>query len=103
MTGCALWFASVCLIEPSSFSISAELSQPLNHDIAYGEGMRCTNGDGTAHWCRGPKVDLSLGMTIEFSPRFTADYGIKHTSYLAEHDRGVESVFVRVVWRPMAK
>jgi hypothetical protein len=97
---CALWFASVCLISSEGFSVSAELSQPIQQPKY--EGAWCGHKK-IGHYCNGPRVEMSLGMTVTISERFTADYGLRHSSYLLEGDRGVESVFVRLSWRPVSK
>jgi hypothetical protein len=94
---CILTFGVICLLETSSFTLSADVSQPIQQPLY--EGAWCGN-EKIGHYCQGPRVELSLGLSVTLSERFTADYGLRHSSYIAESDRGVESVFVRVTWRP---
>ncbi len=94
---CALSFATLCLISSEGFIVTADISQPVNQPKY--EGAWCGH-EKIGRYCRGPRVDLSLGMTVTISDSFTAEYGVRHSSYLMEGDRGQESVFVRVQWRP---
>jgi hypothetical protein len=94
---CALWFASVCLVDPSTFQVQAELSQPIQKPLH--EGAWCGNTK-IGHWCQGPRADLTLSMSITLPKGFRADYGLRHESYVFESDRGTESVYVRLAWSP---
>lgn len=90
---CALAFASVCLIDPNGLYLTAGFSNQLQADPQ--EGRWCAN-----HFCRGTLGELKLGMVVEISPGISLDYGIRHTSFIKEGDRGEESVFASMTWRP---
>lgn len=90
---CALLFASVCLIDPSNLYATAGLSDQLRADPD--EGRWCDD-----HFCRGPMAELKIGMTVEVSPKIQFDYGLRHTSFINDNDRGEESAYLSVTWRP---
>ncbi len=95
---CVLTFGTICLISSQGLVIEADISQPVQKPLH--EGSWCGH-EAIGRWCRGPRMDLSVGMVVTISPRFTAEYGLRHSSYIVGGDRGVESVYVRVTWRPM--
>lgn len=52
------------------------------------------------HWCRGPLMDVRLGFQGAVSDTIELDLGVRHTSFAMEDDRGRESVYVSLTWRP---
>lgn len=61
----------------------------------YGEGRMCYD-----HWCRGDMGVLQVGAQHDVGPALTYDVGIAHTSFLREGDRGLESAYFGLTWRP---
>ena len=90
---CALTWLSVCLIDPSNAYLTVGVSSQLQADPD--EGRWCAD-----HYCRGPLGELRIGMRVEISPRFELDYGLRHTSFIKDNDRGEESFYASVTWRP---
>lgn len=85
---CALLF---CL---ANLYLSAEV-QPGQQVEKNLEGPWCEN-----HWCRGPVGDVRIGMRAYLPNGWQMDYGVMHRSYIMEHDRGYEGVFIKIEWRP---
>lgn len=94
---CVLMWLSTCIIDPNSFAVTVDLYQPFQQPVH--EGAWCGQNK-TGHWCKGPRAELSFGVSVTLPRGFRADYGIRHTSFIMENDRGVEGVYLRLVWKP---
>lgn len=97
---CLINLLALCVFDPSQVYVRADLDFALNrpqaktNDGEFNEGYWCKD-----RWCSGPRAVIRLGAKIELND-FTLDYGLAHSSFLAEDDRGQESAYVGVTWRP---
>lgn len=85
--------AIACLLAPDNLYVTGQLFAPITHQ--YREGAWCRN-----HWCEGPMADLRIGMRAPLTSAMELDFGIRHVSFVSESDRGHESAYVSVTWRP---
>lgn len=100
---CLIHFLAACLFDPSNVYVTAEMEAEILsprttmvNDIGYGEGEWCRG-----RWCTGPTGVLKLGVMTPLSSAFTIDYGLVHRSRInTVSDRGNESVYLSVTWRP---
>lgn len=95
---CLIHLAALCLFDPSSIYVTGGLDFSLNkaRTASYSEGAWCDTD-----WCKGPRSQLRIGMNTKLTREWSADWGVLHTSYIAErYDRGDESAFVTLTWRP---
>ncbi len=81
------------LFDLSNLYITTEVVQPERHGY---EGAWCKT-----HFCKGPRGDVYVGMVVEVSDGVVLNYGVKHESFIEEGDRGFESGFVSLTWRPI--
>ncbi len=82
-----------CLLSPSNVYVSGMLYAPVTS--AVGEGAWCRN-----HWCRGPQGEARIGLRADLTRSLELDAGLMHRSFIREDDRGVESVYLTLTWRP---
>lgn len=54
----------------------------------------------SGHWCQGPAADVRIGVTLPITDALEADLGVRHVSFVMEHDRGTEGAYAKVTWRP---
>lgn len=63
------------------------------------EGRWCAT-----RWCTGPLGVVRLGTQLNLTTGLTIDLGVVHTSYIATtKDRGEESAYLSLTYRPFAK
>lgn len=66
-----------------------------------GSGPQSNEGYWCGHRpCQGPIGRLRLGMVAQLTDNFVIDYGVEHQSFILEKDRGYETVFLSITWRP---
>lgn len=97
---CLLHFVATCLFDPSNVYVNTELDWAVtdSHQTVgqWGEGEWCRT-----RWCSGPIATVRLGMVANLSDSLSLDYGLMHRSRInTDTDRGYESVFVSLTWRP---
>src|SRR3954470_21775021 len=97
---CLLAVSLACLFDPSQVYVTGELVMPPFSGYANEYAWCGSQG----RRCAGPVGVLKLGMHAELQTEagaWTLDYGVRHQSYVMEDDRGKESVYVSVTWRPL--
>lgn len=88
--------AIACLFNSSNLYVSGDLyTQVSNRD--YGRRW-CFNRP-----CYGTLAELRIGMKVDITPSMQIDYGLRHTSFPDENDRGEESAFLGFTYRPFAR
>lgn len=95
---CLTALSLACLFQPDQLYVTGSVLKPVTEGRV--DSAVC-NSHGARHWCRGVMGELKIGMRIELTPRFDLDYGVRHSSFLTENDRGDESAFLSVSWRPL--
>lgn len=91
---CLINILALCVFDPSNVYLTAGMQSAIQKPVH--EGNWCLN-----RWCSGPMGEVRLGVKTPLSRSMSIDYGILHTSYVnTTRDRGVESMFVTVTWRP---
>ncbi len=101
MTPCLLALTLSCLFDPANVYVAAGLDmQTTNRD-----NVRLVNCYETAYCVRpafsGPIGTLRLGMEVRLTNGVTIDLGLSHRSYVNTNlDRGQESVYASLTWRP---
>lgn len=76
--------------------VSADFAFNATHITAKrSEGYWCDS-----HWCRGPLMEARVGFQGSVSRTLELDIGLRHQSFALEDDRGRESAYVSVTWRP---
>lgn len=89
---CLIHLLSLCVLDPNNVYVKGDFD--FTHHLKT-EGAWCTN-----HWCQGPRATMRVGATLDLTRAFQIDYGLQHTSFVNEADRGAESLYVTVEWRP---
>ncbi len=93
---CLINLLALCVFDPSNVYVTAEILAPINEAHADGEGRWCNN-----RWCPGPVGEVRVGVAVDFSRTIEIRYGIRHESMLTVmNDRGQESMFLQLTWRP---
>lgn len=91
---CLINLVAFCLLDPSKVYVRAEMYAPTH--ASQFEGRWCKN-----HWCRGPMGVLRLGIEIDITRELQLDVGYQHQSDIQDfHDRGEESPYLSLTWRP---
>lgn len=91
-----------CLFQPSNLYVTAGLEAELNHPSDERIARPCYH----TGWCMKPRNSgavgtLRIGMAAEITDSITLDYGLEHRSLVnTNRDRGQESAYVSVTWRP---
>lgn len=89
---CLVNLLAVCLFDPSGVYVSAHA-----HQVQAGErGSRWCKD----HLCQGLMSEFKFGVRVDLTRRIELDYGIRHQSFPLEYDRGEESLFAGITWRP---
>ena len=83
----------LCLLSTDALYVTTALYSPTANQTY--EGAWCDT-----HWCRGAVGELKLGLRAEVYLGLELDVGVRHVSYIEEGDRGSESAYVSVTWRP---
>ena len=84
MIDCLLSIASLCLFDPSGAYLTGEVAGP-RVGMSSGEYAWCGH---VARPCRGPMGILRAGMKVDLTRNITIDYGLMHSSFILENDRG---------------
>lgn len=97
---CLLQLVALCVFAPSNVYVRTELNFAItdSHQTIgqWGEGEWCRT-----RWCSGPTGLIRLGVVAPVSNSLTFEYGVMHSSRInTDTDRGYESVFASVTWRP---
>lgn len=93
---CLIHLMALCVFDPSNVYATAEVLTPVNDAHRDGEGRWCRN-----RWCPGPVGALTVGMRVALTEGWELHYGLRHESMLLiSNDRGQESVFMQLTWRP---
>ena len=92
MIDCAFMLLSLC-IDPSNIYVNGMIYQPLY--TGRNEGRYCWD-----HWCRGSMTEARLGLLMPINRNLEFDIGIRHTSFIEETDRGEESGYLSITFRP---
>jgi hypothetical protein len=86
----------VCLLfDPSNLYVTGQVFAPLDNSRDQNEGMWCNKG-----WCRGPIGEMRIGFRSAVTDSLELDLGVYHRSYIADGDRGYESAYASLTWRP---
>ena len=90
---CLINLLSLCVFDPSGVYLAANAYAIANQEPFAGHW--CTD-----HRCKGPIGELKLGVRVDLTQNFELHYGLRHESFILEKDRGEESAFVGLTWRP---
>lgn len=91
MNACIIYLFHVCLFTPADVYVRGEMSTQVSGDFSY----------TYRHHAVDPTVGrLELGVYVPLSKELTLRYGIEHTSFIGQADRGEERAFVGFEWRP---
>lgn len=83
-----------CLFDPANLYVTGQLQVAITQ-ANYGRRWCVTD------WCNDKVAELRLGMRAPLSSHVELDYGVLHRSfYDTRIDRGEESAYVSVTWRP---
>ncbi len=92
---CATLICLMNLFQPQNLYVTGQIFTPLNNAQSDWEGAWCTK-----RFCRGPVGELRIGLKAPVTRTLELDLGITHRSYIQEGDRGQESLYAAVTWRP---
>lgn len=90
---CLTALTLACLFSPQNLYVTTGLDLLIVKPND--EGIWCND-----HWCNGPRGELRIGMQVDLTRSWQADYGISHSSFVDSNDRGIERVYLTVTWRP---
>lgn len=94
---CWVMLFHVCLVDPSTAYLRADVSTKVAGEWAYRY-----RPEGGADFKTAPVLvgRLELGLQIALPHGWQMSYGIEHRSNIYTADRGEERVFVGLEWRP---
>lgn len=89
----------LCLMSQMGHNVYATASMQSYIQRPAHEGAWCMTS-----WCSGPQGELKIGTKLDLTRAITLDLGVLHRSSIdTNRDRGIESLYVSLTWKPFAQ
>lgn len=94
---CLTALTLACLFNADGLYLTGQLQVAIDQ-ANYGR-RRCDTD-----WCNDKIAELRLGMAVPITRTLELNYGVLHRSfYDTSYDKGEESAFLSVTWRPFRR